>query len=82
MLCTAALELSGDVKEQTLTAREIEGYKIWTPPKKREEADNWAIVEEEMMLAGKDWNDLSGLAQDRAGWRFAGALCYSRSEED
>ena len=59
----------------------------WAPPGKRKRGrplGMWRRTnEEEMKAAGKTWNEVSWLAQDRDGWRkFVGALCSSRSEED
>ena len=59
----------------------------WAPPGKRKRGrplGTWRrTVEEEMRAAGKTWNELSWLAQDRDAWRrFVGALCSGRSEED
>ena len=52
----------------------------WAPPGKRSRGRplrTWRrTVEEEMRAAGKTWNELRWLAQDRAAWRdLVGALC-------
>ena len=40
-------------------------------------------MEEEMKAAGKTWDEVSWLAQDRDGWKkFASALCSTGSEDD
>ena len=59
----------------------------WTPPGKRKRGrplGTWRrTMDNEMREAGKTWNELSWLAQDRDGWRrFVGALCSIRSPED
>ena len=59
----------------------------WTPPGKRKRGrpmGTWRrTVEEEMREAGKTWNELNWLAQDRDGWRkLVGALCSSGNQED
>ena len=59
----------------------------WTPPGKRKRGrplGTWRrTIEEEMKAAGKTWNEVSWLAQDRDGWKkFVSALCSTRSEED
>ena len=58
----------------------------WAPPGKRKSGRplvTWRrTIEQEKKAAGKTWNEVSWLAQDRDGWRkFVGALCSSRSEE-
>ena len=59
----------------------------WAPPGKRKRGrplGTWRrTVEMEMKAAGKTWNEIAWLAQDRDAWRrFVGALCSGRSEED
>ena len=59
----------------------------WTLPGKRKRGrplGTWRrTVEEEMKEAGKTWNELSWLAQDRDEWRsFVVALCSRWSQED
>ena len=53
----------------------------WTPQGKRNRGrpqGTWRrSIEEEREKAGKTWNELKWLAQDRDGWRnFVGALCF------
>ena len=57
----------------------------WAPPGKRRRGrplGTWRrTVENEMKEAGKTWNELTWLAQDRDAWRsFVGALCSRGSE--
>ena len=57
----------------------------WAPPGKRRRGrplGTWRrTIESEMREAGKTWNELTWLAQDRDAWRsFVGALCSSGSE--
>ena len=57
----------------------------WTPQGKRTKGrpqGTWRrTVDEERTKAGKTWNELRWLAQDRVGWRaFVGALCSSRGD--
>ena len=59
----------------------------WTPPGKRKRGrplGTWRrTIEEKMKAAGKTWNEVSWLAQDRDGWnKSVSALCSTRSEED
>ena len=58
----------------------------WAPPGKRKRGrplGTWRrTVEGEMREAGKTWNELGWLAQDRDSWRkFVGAFCSKRSQE-
>ena len=52
----------------------------WAPPGKRHRGrplGTWRrTIEDEMKTAGKTWNELRWLAQDRSEWKkFVGALC-------
>ena len=52
----------------------------WAPPGKRHRGrplGTWLrTIEDEMKTAGKTWNELRWLAQDRSEWKkFVGALC-------
>ena len=52
----------------------------WAPPGKRlqgRQLGTWQrTIEDEMKTAGKMWNELRWLAQDRSEWKkFVGALC-------
>lgn len=53
----------------------------WNPGGKRNRGrprETWRrTVERERAEAGKTWNELTWLAQDRSGWRkFVDALCW------
>ena len=53
----------------------------WASPGKRRRGTWRRTIESEMREAGKTWNELTWLAQDRDAWRsFVGALCSSGSE--
>ena len=56
----------------------------WNVRKRGRPLGTWRrTIEEEMKAAGKTWNEVSWLAQDRDGWKkFVSALCSTRSEED
>ena len=60
----------------------------WAPPGKRHRGrplGTWRrTIEDEMETAGKTWNELRWLAQDRSEWKkFVGALCSpQRGSED
>ena len=60
----------------------------WVPPGKRHRGRPlgtwWRTIEDEMETAGKTWNELRWLAQDRSEWKkFVGALCSpQRGSED
>ena len=57
------------------------------PPGKRRRGrplGTWRrTIEEEIKKAGKTWQEIEQMAQDREEWRgFVSALCSTRSEED
>ena len=74
----------GHVLRMRKTRHPLEAL-TWVPPGKRSRGrplGTWRrTLEEDMKEAGKTWNELRWLAQDRSGWRaLVGALCSSSGQ--
>ena len=73
--------------EQEQTSTHSDTALKWAPSGKRKRGrllGTWRkTIEDEMVSAGKTWNETSWLAEDRDGQRrFVSTLCSTRSEED